>query len=490
VLSMLASPFIYPNAPQLLQAGLGAAFLWPTTFILKQLLERELRPILYALLLLYLVGLIRTVASPLVYFSRLLYAAELLGALLYCLWLWRAAANDPKRELPRHLITVSRIAVCLIVSALIANLLGYVSLSNLVGNTLLRAAFTAMILYGVIKIADGLLLFTLRVPPLALLGFVRNHRARIRRRLRHGLEFLAGLLWLAHVLELLSLRTSAYHLVAGLLETDISLGALHFSIGDLVAFGLTIWGSFAISTLVRFVLDEDVYPRTHLAKGLPYAISTVTHYVILIVGFLVAVATLGLDTTKFAVLAGAIGVGLGLGLQNIVNNFVSGMILLFERPVNVGDYIQFGNYQGTLRRIGLRASVLRTPDGSEVIIPNAQLIADNVTNWTLSDANRRLEVKVGVDCAARPDEVIAVLVKVAVDHPNVLKDPMPRALFVEFGNSSNNYTLQAWTANAANWVITQNELMLGVEKALREANINVPYPQMELRVLKDADAAD
>ena len=127
------------------------------------------------------------------------------------------------------------------------------------------------------------------------------------------------------------------------------------------------------------------------------------HYAILLVGFFFAVAAMGIDMTKFTILAGAFGVGLGFGLQNIVNNFVSGLVLLFERPVHVGDMIQVGEREGRLRHIGMRASVIRTLEGSEVIVPNGQLISEEVLNWTLSDQQRRLEIPVGVAYGTDPD---------------------------------------------------------------------------------------
>ena len=489
VIAMFAAPMIYPNAPQLLLAGLGAAALGPTLVILKQLLEPEMRPILYNLMLFYSIDLVRTVAAPLVYFSRILFSAELAGALLFCMWLWRAALSRSKPGTPRILAEVSELAAAFATVALLANLIGSVTLSDVVGNSLFEGAYLAVILYALVKIDDGLLLFALRVPPLALLSFVRNHRARIRRRARQAVELVAALLWVYQFLELLSLRSAVFKLLSKFLENDFHLGALQFSVGDLLAFGLTVWGSFFLSRLIKFVLEEDVYPRMQLARGLPYAISTTLHYVVLLVGFLVAIAALGVDASKFAVLAGAFGVGLGLGLQTIVNNFVSGLILLFERPINVGDVIQFGDFQGTLRRIGLRASILKTPEGSEVIVPNAQLITEKVINWTLSDSNRRIEIKVGVACNSRPETVMALLVKVARSHPEVLAVPSPQALFVEFGDCSLNFKLQAWTAHAVDWLVVQSQLMVAVETALREASIEVPFPRTEVRLLSDHDCS-
>ena len=124
---------------------------------------------------------------------------------------------------------------------------------------------------------------------------------------------------------------------------------------------------------MRFLLDEDVYPRIHLRRGLPYAISTMLHYVILLIGFFAGLAALGVDMTKVTILAGAFSVGVGFGLQNIFNNFVSGLILLFERPINIGDMVQIDDASGLVEHIGIRASIIRTLNGSEIIVPNGKL---------------------------------------------------------------------------------------------------------------------
>ena len=158
-----------------------------------------------------------------------------------------------------------------------------------------------------------------------------------------------------------------------------------------------MWLAYLVSAFIRFALSEDVYPRTRLTRGISYAISSLLNYVIIALGLLLALGALGLDLTKVTILAGAFGVGIGFGLQSIVNNFVSGLILLFERPVHVGDIVEVGTTSGEVARIGIRASTLRTWQGAEVIVPNAQLVTERVTNWTLSDRTRRIDLRVGVD---------------------------------------------------------------------------------------------
>lgn len=248
-------------------------------------------------------------------------------------------------------------------------------------------------------------------------------------------------------------------------------------------------GAYQVSRFVAFVLEADVYPRLRLQRGLPYAISTLTRYVLIILGFFLAISALGIDLSKVTILAGALGVGIGFGLQNIVNNFVSGLILLFERPIQVGDSVQIQNLTGEVRRIGLRSSTLRTADGAEVIVPNANLIQDSVTNWTLSDNSRRVEVAVGVAYGTEPQKVITLLREVAAKKREVLKDPEPVALFVSFGDSSLNFVLRCWLVQAENWVTTRSEIFVSVHDALRDAGIEIPFPQRDVNLKLEAGAS-
>jgi potassium efflux system protein len=210
---------------------------------------------------------------------------------------------------------------------------------------------------------------------------------------------------------------------------------------------------------------------------------------VLLVGFLLALGALGLDFTRITILAGAIGVGVGFGLQNVVNNFVSGLILLFERPIQVGDSVQMGQLLGEVRRIGIRSSTVRTFDGAEVIVPNASLVSDQVTNWTLSDRMRRIDLAVGVAYGSDPQEVVARLREAARASAGVLSEPAPQVLFVGFGDSSLDFQVRVWTARYEEWLQTRSELGIAILTALHDAGITIPFPQRDLHLVQDASPA-
>jgi small-conductance mechanosensitive channel len=197
-----------------------------------------------------------------------------------------------------------------------------------------------------------------------------------------------------------------------------------------------------------------------------------------------AAASAGIGGGQMAVLAGALGVGIGFGLQNIVNNFVSGFILIFEQPIKVGDKIEISSLglMGEVRRIGIRSSIIRTFDGADVVVPNSNLIQSEVINWTLSDTKRRVEVLVGVKYGTDPRQVIDLLLSVARENPRVLTWPEPAALFAGFGASSLDFTLRIWSATFDESIRLRSEVNVMVNDALKEAGIEIPFPQRDLHV--------
>ncbi len=184
------------------------------------------------------------------------------------------------------------------------------------------------------------------------------------------------------------------------------------------------------------------------------------------------------------------GIGFGFGLQNVVNNFVSGLILLFERPIQIGDSVELSDTWGEMKRIGIRASVIRTFDGAEVIVPNGMLISEKVTNWTLSDKRSRIELNVGVAYGTPAQRVIDLLLEVAKANPNVAPDPEPGAYFVNFGDSALEFKLRVWIKDFDVRFATSSELAVAIQAALEQAGIGVPFPQRDLHLVSvSPDAA-
>jgi small-conductance mechanosensitive channel len=268
------------------------------------------------------------------------------------------------------------------------------------------------------------------------------------------------------VLDRLAIRDLVFGTLEALLTAEINFGEIRISAVDVLAFVLAVWASFLVSRFIRFVLDEEVFPHARWKRGIPYAISRTVHYLILVAGFFFAMAALGLDMTKFTILAGAFTVGVGFGLQNIFNNFVSGLILLFERPVQVGDLIQLDDATGIVQRIGIRASVVRASNGSEIIVPNGKLISERIVNWTFSERQRGIEVALSVVLDSDPARVIAILERVAVGQSHIVKTPHPQALLTRVGPDWMGFELRAATDRVEAWMEVRSALAIAAATAL------------------------
>ena len=288
--------------------------------------------------------------------------------------------------------------------------------------------------------------------------------------------------WVRTTMHALSLWEPTTQLARQALAVSFEVGSLSVSVGSLAT--LLLGGVLAVysARIARSVLEEDVLPRTKLAVGTRLATSTSAYYGLLIVGVLLAAGAAGVELQKLTVIIGALSVGVGFGLQNIVQNFVAGLILIFGRPVNVEDRIELGELTGIVTRIGFRASIVRTFDGADVIVPNADLISMQVVNWTLSDPTRRMEINVGVAYGSDVQQVMKLLLGVARENPDVITEPPPDVLFLEHGSSSLDFRLRAWTEQSIYWPNVRSDLTAGINVALRDAGIEIPFPQRDVHI--------
>jgi small-conductance mechanosensitive channel len=299
----------------------------------------------------------------------------------------------------------------------------------------------------------------------AAAGHVPGPRSRAQRGTRIALDSAALGLWLLVGLDRLDLRDAARDATARLLGATLEVGSLELSLAMVLGFLGTLVAGWLLARGVVFLLDAAVFPRANLPRGVPYALSSLARYAILLAGFLLALTTLGFDLTHLTLIVSAISLGLGFGLQQIVHNFLSGLILLFERPVKVGDALELGDLSGELEHIGIRSSTLRTLDGAEVILPNSTLAEQRVTNWTLSDRRRRFHLDLSVTGNRDPRQVLALLLEVARADPRVASEPAPEALLVRFGDASLDVQLRVWTEEP-NWAHVRSDLALALHTAL------------------------
>ena len=393
----------------------------------------------------------------------------------------RAASrnSDAHNRAASILSRAVHVGLVLMLFSLFANVFGYFSLSSLIGNGTLVSGYRAVGLYTVFVAGTSIVAFALQTNLVRRLAVVRGNAERIARGISVVLSLLTFGVWLHTTLSLFGIRADVYQAVQAGFAYKVTLGTVSFAPGNIVVFLLTLFFGYMIASMASAILGHEILPRLNLERGLPDAITTITRYVSLLAIFLLALAVGGVELSRFSLLTGAFGVGLGFGLQNVVNNFFSGLILLFERPVRIGDSLEVGGVSGEVTKIGFRSSTLHSSDGADLIIPNANLISQQVINWTLG-TRRRVSLRVHVAHGNDPEYVRDLLLATAASHPDVIKSPAPTSLFLGFGESALNFEVLFWAPGTEIAPALKSQVALKVAAALRDAGIEVPFPQRDL----------
>lgn len=375
---------------------------------------------------------------------------------------------------------IYKVSILLISLVLILNILGYVQLANVLINGFYNSIYATILLLTANLVFNSLLLLFLRTKPLQKLRIVILHSATIISTSSKIILVVIIISWFRIVLDAFFVYDTLFSITDKILAADIGFGSISLSLAEVIVFFATIWVSFQISKFLRFILEIDILPQFKLPRGVPGAIISLSKYVIITIGLLLAFISIGVDFNKFAILIGALGVGIGFGLQNLVNNFISGIVLIFERPIQTGDVIKVGEITGTVKKIGIRASVVRTFDGAEIIVPNGNLISSELTNWTFSDRFRRMDIAVGVEYGSDVEKVKKLLLLAGKDIDGVLDRPAPMVLFQNFGDSSLDFILRGWTKDFDNWLAIESNLRFEINRLFEENDIVIPFPQTDL----------
>jgi len=261
------------------------------------------------------------------------------------------------------------------------------------------------------------------------------------------------------------------------------LGQLPVTLGFLVKAFAFVLALVFFSRLCQRFLQKEIFARTPWDEGQQYAVSRVLGYLIFIFGLVVGLQSLGVDLSSLVVLGGALGVGAGLGLQPVVSNFVSGLVLLVERPVRLGDRVEVGDTYGDVMRIGGRSTWIRTNDNEIIIVPNSEFVTARVTNWTANDRSVRFSVPVGVSYSSNPEKVRELLLQIARQHPDVLHDPAPDVIFEGLGDSSLNFLLRVFTVNQVQTPYKlKSDLYFSIFQVFGENGVEIPFPQRDLHL--------
>ncbi|MFN3555577.1 MAG: mechanosensitive ion channel family protein [Bacteroidales bacterium] len=272
-----------------------------------------------------------------------------------------------------------------------------------------------------------------------------------------------------------------------------NLGNTHVSLGLILYIVVSVFLLFWLSGILKRLLQNRVLVRYNVDVGVRQAISTIARYIIVVIGLMVIIQSAGIDLSFLTVLAGALGVGIGFGLQNITNNFVSGIVILLERPIKVGDRIETTNsagdtINGDVVNISARATTVLTNDNIAIIVPNSNLITSTVINWSYNDRRVRFNFPIGVHYKEDPAVVKKLLLEVAKENDGVLQSPPPDVLFDEFADSSLNFLLRVWTTRYIQKPgVLKSQLYFAIHRKFKEHDIEIPYPQRDLHLRSGFD---
>lgn len=483
LLALIALPLLYPAAAAAVLRIALLPTVIPVLRLLPRLLPKTFRYWVYMLAVMYVFDFLRYLLPPSWLLTRLLLLIIAAGGCAGLGWFLRFRSGELSASgFKDRLILVTIRLVCFFFAvSVVSNIVGNVTLAEILVAAPVRSAYVGALVFASGHLLMTLILVALQSPPARWFRSVREHGDLIAFRCRTLIRIVAIVLWAGFSLGMIGFLSDFSGAAADLLALRWKVGAAEISVQDITLFLAVFFIAVIFSRMLRFVLAEEILPRIRLPRGVPGAVDVLARYGVLLLGFFIALAAAGVDLSKVTLLVSALGVGIGFGLQNVVNNFVSGLILVFEHPVQVGDFVEVGTTFGEVRKIGFRASVLRTPDGADMIIPNSELVGARFVNWSLSDWLRRISIPVSVAYGTDPDRVIEILIGVARKHPAVLADPAPMAVFDRFGDSALQFTLFCWSF-VDRFFPTRSELTIAINNAFKEAGIEIPFPQQDVHV--------
>ena len=474
--ALLVTPWVYPSYSVTLAAAARLLVVVPALRLVALLLPPRALRGLYVFGIVLAIEPFRPLLTATPDVEHALFLIDLGVAACLVNWMWFVTRQERVRLGSRPCGPPRRALVPLLggtyAFAFLAGGGGYLQLARLLATAAVRGAYAWVLVDMLTCLGEVLLVGLLRLGPGRRLEAVRRFQPTLERRAAHLLNWAGFVAWLLMALSAFTIATGPVQVGRAMLAAGIGYGVWRVTLGDLALFAGTLWSAFAVSTLVRAVLEADVFPRVRLGEGVPVALANLAHYAIVVIGFALALPLLGVDLTKITILVGAFGVGVGFGLQTIINNFISGLILLFERPVRVGDVIQVGETQGQVARLGARAAVISTGQGAEVFVPNAQLVADKVTNWTHGDRTLRIDLKVTAAPGSDPEQVRNLVRAAATGDPDILRVPPPTIFSLGLGDGGVRFELRVWTRGIERADAIRSTLIESLSGALGQSQIS------------------
>lgn len=479
LLSMVGVLVLEPDAPMLVHEIALMAALIPVLRLLPKRRQGSSAVWPFAAVLLYAVDRLGVLASA----DSSLYRALLLvldGLALVLAWhAIRLATPMPERAPQAALASRARVFVRplawtvagLLVIAVVGNIVGNVTLAEMLTSGIIDSAYMAILLYACAIVCRDMARAALAGRAARRGQTGAGNYADLRTSLVNVLLLAAACGWLLYSLDRFRLLRPARSALSTILGLGIEVGEISVHLGEVLTFAVSSWLAYWTARAVRRVLREELPGHRHLARGVGSSIATLSYYAVLLAGFLIALSAAGVALGQLAIVFGALGVGIGFGLQNIVNNFVSGLVLMFERPIQPGDTVDAAGVSGTVREISLRSTTIRTADGADTVIPNGLLLNGSLTNWTMYDRTRRFEITIGVADDADPDRVLTILSAQVDATAGLSTEPPPRVMLTEYGDGGLRFVVSVWTEDPGSWGTVRNALLTRIHSALQAEGI-------------------
>jgi small-conductance mechanosensitive channel len=480
LVGILSVAVFYERPPAMLRVALGVIVGIALIRLLEDLIGGGWRrQFLYgSLLLLILTNLCYALGLPFA-LLRLYILVAALVSLVYCL---RWAANSSRIREARRYVWLLRLAAIFFAAVLFIEVWGEAKLAEFVFVSAQRT-LAVVLAFGLLRhIVRGGLEWAVLSSSARDMTLVRRNATVVLQRLTLLCDVLIGVVILSALLMTWQVYESPGEAITGVLAQQVTIGAQPITIGLVLLAVGALGTSYLASWMLQILLTENILTRRNVDTGVSHSVSRLLHYALVTIGFVLALVVLGVDLTKMTLLVSALGVGIGFGLQTIVNNFVCGLILLFERPLRVGDTIELDGHSVKIIKIGLRSTTVRTPAQADIIVPNTDLVTNKVTNWTLTDRHAQGTVAVGVAYGSDVTLVMQTLKDCALAHPGVMKSPEPGILFRSFGDSALNFELFVQVAEVDTRAQIESDLHQEIERRFRQMGIEIPFPQRDLHV--------
>ena len=484
ILGLYISVLFFPNRPSIFTDITVLLVTVPLIVIFKTLSEKRLHKYIYIFGVLILLRFINIILPADIVLYRILTFLSAFIEILALLGLW---GYFKKRDLRQKIFKgfVQLIILFHIITAsigAIADLAGALTLAEIAVNLTITNTLAGLLISISAIIVTGLLHLAIEGKQLRKLNLISKYGSYLKHRLAGLVSLIAVIIWFFTILRSVNVNDDFREFLGKIVDNEYNIGSASFTLGSIILFFFVIWLSVIVARIIKVVLEEDVLERFTLKKGVPRMISVMIRYTLITIGVFLAVSAAGMPLDSLTIIFGAFSVGIGFGLQNIFNNLVSGLILLFERPVQIGDTVEVGNLIGVVKSMGIRSSNIKTFDGAEVIVPNGHLISNEVINWTLSDKRRRIEILSGVAYGSDVHKVQQLFMKVLNEHRDIIQDPAPNVYFNDLGESSLDFRLLFWTDNFDEWLRIRSEVVFKVHDALYAEGIEIPFPQRDLHI--------